>query len=241
MNRKLLVTIITVFSLNLLFAQTSPDGEIEIYTRETHLSSINYFSSSFELPSIINSDRFYLYGLSYNYDYDIANLGNISIGTEDEFRFTLKGTFRIGASIGKKTLQDSRGLYPSNNLKYYGITADFFSIAVCPQYTHILQDGYSFTIELGIGLLNIGGDALILEGGSLQKHAIGIIKVVPFVFKPAVFFDFGRSGVGIGGYINPLDIFNILISSDELYEGKRGISSGNSFYKRFELQIIFTF
>lgn len=240
MKRKLF-TIIIVFSFTIIYAQTSSDGEIELYSRESSKSSIGYYTSSFEMPAEFNGERFSFSGVAYSHNYDMANLGNISIGNDDEIRFKLEGTFRIGASIGDKNIDSTMNLYPTNNLKYYGISIDAFSLTVQSQYTHIFDDGYALNVEFGIGLINIGGDGYMLDGGNLLEHSVGIIKVIPLVFKPSVFFDFGRSGIGIGCYINPVDIFNILISSSNLYKGQRGVKTTSAFHKRFEFQIIFTF
>lgn len=229
-----------VFSL-LSFAQTSEKGEYEVYTREVYLSTTSYLSSSFELPLEISGQRLNQKGISYTYNYELANLGNIALSDVSEFRISLRSALRIGATISENIKHNSTQLYPKSTIKYYAGSLDVFSVFLTPQFTNIIGDGTAMTIEFGFNLVNIGGDVALLEGGTFSDHAVTVIKFIPLAFKPAVYFDFGRSGLGIGGYFNPTDILNLVLVPENLYSGKRGVKTFDSFYRRFEFQIIFTF
>jgi len=224
----------------IISAQTSSQGEYEVYTREVHLNSFAYFTSSFELPSQLSGLRLDQKGISYSHNYELTNIGNIVLSDVSEIRFSLRGVFRIGATISER-IDVPADIYPSSEIKYYSGSLDVFSIFITPQFTHIIGDGTAMTIEFGFGLVNIGGDAAFYEDDLIGEQSVYVIKIIPVAMKPGIFFVFGRSGLGIGGYLNPMDILNFIKASNDLYEGKNGIQTINSFYKRYEFQIVFTF
>lgn len=234
--------LLCVFYLsNLIYAQTPGYGNLEVYTREAYLSSIGYFSGSFQLPDNLNEERIDFNGMNFTHQYDLATLGNVNFNDRTELRFMLEGIFKVGAAIGDKNIHDSLQLYPSSNVKYYLLNIDFFTLSITPEFTYIFDDGYAVVAQLGIDLVNFGGSAAILDKGSIAKHTVGVVNIIPLAFRPGVFFDFGRAGVGLGAYINTVNILSYRINMADLYPDGRGFYSLDSFFKRVELQIIFTF
>ncbi len=231
---------VAVFS-GLNQAQTPAYGNLEIFTREAYLSSFGYFSGSFELPDFYNRDRINFSGINFTHQYDMANLGNVNIDDRTEIRFMLEGILKIGGAIGEKSVVHFEEFYPTNKLKYYLLNLDVFTMSVTPEFTYILDNGYAITVHLGIDLLNIGGSLAILDKGKMDKHTVGIANFIPLTFRPAVFFDFGRSGLGLGAHINTVNILNYRVSMYSLYPEERGFYSFDSFFRKFEFQIIFTF
>lgn len=225
----------------LSYSQTPSYGNLEIYTREVNLSSIGYFSGSFQLPDFLNRDRIDFNGLNYTYQYDVSNLGNVALTNNSELRVMLEGIFKVGAAIGEKSVHGTDDFYPSSNIKYYLANLDLFTLSVTPKYTVILDNGYAVCAYLGIDIINLGGSLAVLDQGVIDKHTVGVANIVPLTFRPAVFFDFGRSGVGIGAYINAVNILNYRVSMSHLYPDERGLYSFDSFFRKFEFQLIFTF
>ncbi|AFH48679.1 Hypothetical protein IALB_0967 [Ignavibacterium album JCM 16511] len=245
MERKFLILLLNIllFHNNFICAQTSEYGNLKIYTREAYLSSFGYYSGSHKLPTGIAPSRFDYHGIAYTKDYDISNIGNILINNYSEIRFTLDGIFRFGLAMGTAVLSSEGELpFPQNEIKYYEVNMDFFTISLNPEYTIILRDGYAITAHFGIDLINIGGTASIPDKGDLLKYSVGQFNLIPLAFRPAIYFDFGNSGLGIGAYINPSNILSFRYTSEDLYpDDKWGIKTFDNFFKRYEFQIIFTF
>lgn len=224
-------------------AQTSEYGNLKIYTREAYLSSFGYSSGSHKMPEGVTPSRLDYNGISYTTDYDISNIGNIPINNFSEIRFTLDGIFRLGIAMGSSLISSEEELlYPKTEVRYYRVDIDFFSLSLNPEYTIILKDGYAVTAHFGVDLVNIGGTVSILDKGNLLDHSIGQFNLVPLAFRPAVYFDFGNSGLGIGAYLNPTNILSFRYTSEKLYpDDKWGVKTFDNFFRRYEFQIIFTF
>lgn len=234
------LSLIIFFSV-LSRSQTSNEGNYEVYTREAYLSSFGYLTNTFQLPSILNEERMIQNGISFTHLYDITTLGAIAINTDSEFRVMLEGGFKVGAFMGKKNLTSTGGIYPKNEIKYYSANLDLFSLYVTPEFTFMFTDEYSVTLQFGLNLVNVGGTIAFLDGGNFEDHTVGVINIFPVGFRPSIFFDFGKTGLGIGGFINSVNILDFLISSKKLYSETRGLQSFDNTFRRSEFQIIFTF
>lgn len=234
--------LILFLSCNLLRGQTSEYGNLKIYTREAYLSSLGYYSGSHLLPAQLNPSRLDYSGIGYTNDYDILNIGNIVLNNFSEIRFTLDGIFRIGFGFAKINLDSLNEFFPEKQIQYYQLNLDLFTLSLNPEYTLIFKHGYAITTHFGIDLINVGGNISVLQNGNLLKHSVAQMNLVPLAFRPAIYFDFGNSGLGIGAYINPLNILSFRYSSKDLYpEDKIGIKTFDDFFRRYEFQIIFTF
>jgi hypothetical protein len=238
-----IITIFVFLLTTFLYAQTSEYGNLKIYSREPNLSSFGYYSGSHKLPNGITPSRIDYHGISYATDYDITNIGNILINNFSEIRFTLDGIFRSGLAMGSTSIgSDGELVFPQNEIKYYQINMDFFTLSINPEYTIILKDGYAITAHFGIDLVNIGGTVAILDKGKLENYSVGQFNLIPLAFRPAIYFDFGNSGLGIGAYINPSNILSFRYTSESLYpDDKWGVKTFDNFFRRYEFQIIFTF
>jgi len=179
--------------------------------------------------------------MTYSHIYDLARIGSVVPTSQLEINFMLKGIFKIGGGFGSSNTYDSLELYPNQEIKYYMLNVDFFTLSFQPEITYVFNDGYAATIYLGLDFLNIGGNGAILESGDIKKHTIGVINVVPLGFRPGAYFDFGRSALGISFYINSTNLFEYRILSKDLYLGMSGAQSAEAFVKRFEFQILYSF
>lgn len=221
--------------------QTSEYGNLEIYDRETSFSAFSYLSASFPLSNHLGSDRISINGISYSHIYDLAKISNIVPTSQLAINFLLKGIFKMGGGFGSIYNTDLLGLYPNQEIKYYMVTADFFTLSFQPEITYVFNDGYAATVFLGFDFINVGGSASILESGDIKKHTIGVINVVPLGFRPGAYFDFGRSALGISFFINSRNLLEYRILSKDIYPGLSGVQSSEAFVRRFEFQILYTF
>ena len=236
----LLIIIHSILSTT-TYSQTSEYGNLEVYSRETSFSSFGYFSGSFPLSTNVGSRRIDMRGVNYTHYYELAKIGSIVPTSQFEINFILKGAFKIGGAVGEKEIDDSIGTYPVSTIKYYMVNADFFTLSFQPEATYVFNDGYALTLFLGIDLINVGGSGAILEGGVFSKHTIASINLVPLCFRPGIYFDFGRSALGIAGQINTLNIFEYRILSNDLYSGINGAQTFDVFIRKFEFQLLYTF
>ncbi len=233
--------IISIFSGE-NFSQTSEYGNLKIYTRETSLSSIGYYSASHLLPK--DFGRLDYQGISYTSDYDISSIGYIVLNDNAEIRFTLDGLFKFGIAYGNKKLENDTELFPNKNLKYYLVDFDFFTLSLNPEFTFIFSDGYAATVHIGFDLVNLGGKVGVFETNmeDLPDYSFAVVNIIPLAFRPAAYFDFGRAGLGVGALINMINVLGFRYTSEKLYpDDKWGIKTFDDFFRRFEFQIIFTF
>lgn len=187
--------LLCLFNLStIVYAQIPGYGNLEVYTREAYLSSVGYFSGSFQLPEYLNEERIDFNGMNFTHQYDLANLGNINLNDRTELRFMLEGLIKIGAAIGERNIQDTLQLYPSSNVKYYLLNIDLFTLSITPEFTYIFDDGYAIVAQLGIDLVNVGGSAAILDKGSIDKHTVGVVNIIPLAFRPGIFLTSGGLG-----------------------------------------------
>lgn len=235
------ITLLIICSNYSLKSQTSEYGNLEIYSRETSFSVFSYLSGSFPLSSQIGGERISINGMSYSNVYDLAKVASVVPTSQLEINFMLKGIFKIGAGFGSHTTTSVNDSYPNQEIKYYLVNLDFFTMSFQPEITYVFNDGHAATLFFGFDLINVGGSAAILESGDLKKHTIGIINIVPFGFRPGSYFDFGRSALGISFYINAVNFFEYRILSKDLYSEQSGIQTTDAFVRRFEFQLLYTF
>ena len=240
--RSIIFFIAVLLNINLtLFSQTSEYGNLEIYSRETSFSAFGYFSSSFPVSDFAGGERIDFNGVNYTNYYDLARIAEYNASNQLEIRFLLKGAFKIGGAYGNLSINNSVELYPTENLKYYMINLDVFTLSFQPEITYVFKHGSALTFFLGIDLINVGGNAAILEEGEIAKHTVASLNIIPLCFRPGLLFDFGRSSVGIAAQINSNNILEYRILSKDLYPGKNGVNSFEAFMRKFEFQIIYTF
>jgi hypothetical protein len=224
-----------------VFPQVSETGNYEVYSREITSSSFGYFNTSFT-PGEIYSGKLSQKGVSFTHFYDIWNVGNFPIDTENEISLYLTGEFKLGAAVGTPyILQEFTGIR-DGVFKYYSASIDIFSLFFVPEYTLVMQNGNALRVKLGLHLLNFGGSFAFPENGVLKKHTLGTVNLIPLGFAPAVFFDFGRSGIGFTAYLNFTDVLSYNIAPYSIY-GKelRGVKSFESIISRYDFQISFMF
>lgn len=237
----ILLVVVFHFSNSSTYSQTSEYGNLEVYSRETVFSTFGYFSGSFPLSEYVGGERLDINGINYTNYYDLSRIGRFVPSNELEIRFSLKGAFKIGGGVGEKVINNSSGSYPSENLKYYMVNIDLFTLSFQPEITYVFKDGYALTFFMNFDLINLGGNVALLEDGVLSKHTVASVNIAPICYRPGLLFDLGRSAIGIAGQFNASNLFEYRILGKELYPGISGAKTFDTFIRKFEFQIIYTF
>lgn len=240
-RRIVLGIILVILDVTANNGQTSEIANYEVYTRESNVSSIGYFTASIELPGNFGVEQITQHGISYNHFYDITNFGSIPFDYDHQISFYLSGAFRIAGATGRPNLSQPLPASVNSNPKFYTVNIDIYSLYFVPEYTYVIKRGYAITAKLGINLINIGGTLSFPEKGKINDHLFGTINLLPLDLAPSFFFDFGRSGVGLLFHINPANFLSYNIAPRELFGDNRGITSYNTFVKRYDIELIFIF
>ena len=117
---------------------------------------------------------------------------------------------------------------------------DVFSLDIGTEYTYVIKNGYAFTAKLALTLVNVGGMFAIREKGTLKEDAFGSVNLIPLIIKPSIFADFGRSGLDISFYFNPINFLSYRYAAKDVFESKdMGILANDDKIKQFAFQIMF--
>jgi len=202
-------------------------------------------------PSIGNTIE--SHGVSFNHYYDITPIGTAPVHDYSQFGIYLTGAFKVGIAIADPALIPSPNSKDTLNLTYYAFMIDFYSLSIVPEYTFVFNNGYALTAKFGFNLVNLGGSVAFPKGGTLNENLIATANIIPLAFSPSLFIDFGRTGLGISFYFNPLNILAYNYVSNGTYTDKKGdqqyyfdqslkgFKAFSSAMKRYDLQIMFTF
>jgi hypothetical protein len=223
------------------YSQTSEAGNYELYSRELGNSSFGYFYSKVRLPVMYGALGLTQSGIAYTNFYDLGKVGSIPLDSDNEIGFYFNGEFKIGFAAGEKVIIPGFPVY-NNVVKFYSATFDAFSLYFTPEYTMVMSNGNAVIFKLGINLLNIGGTVALPENGVVKKHMLATVNFVPIGFAPTVFFDFGRSGLGLRAYFNLNDIVSYNFAPSAVYGREyKGIKAFDSVIRRMDFQIVFVF
>jgi hypothetical protein len=116
-----------------------------------------------------------------------------------------------------------------------------------------MANGYALTAKCGFNLVNVGMSFAFPKGGVLNQNLVGTANLIPLAFSPSLFIDFGRSGLGISFYINPLNILAYNYIPNATYgtnpnnqhyyfdQSLKGVKAFSSAMKRYDFELMFTF
>jgi hypothetical protein len=169
----------------------------------------------------------------------MGEIGSYVFAENNRVRFITEGSFRVGAAFGDNfKFASSTTVSPKS--KYYLFALDVFSFDIGTEYTFVINNGYAFTAKLMFTLVNAGGMFAMREKGILKEDAFGSTNLIPLIIKPSLFVDFGRSGLGISFYINPINFLSYRYSPKDLFDSKdMGILAADKRLKQFAFQISF--
>lgn len=219
------------------YSQTSVLDKYEYYTRETSSSAFGYYITSINLLKTDLKQN----GFRYTRNYLLFKIASFPINSNNQINIMMDGSFRIGATVGETSVTNPPENFP-NLLKYYTVSADLFSMSIVPDYTYVFKSGFAITAKFGFNFFNVGGSLSLLDKGKFEENAIIVIKVVPMAFNPTLYFDFGRSGLGVGFYLNPSNLFSYVIAPKNLYaDTDLGIQFWDHIVEEYEFQILFNF
>lgn len=232
----LFLVIVTFFSVDNIFSQTSEIGNYNVYTREFSTSSIGFLRTAINL----NGQENVQLGISYNRNYDITKIGLIPIDEySSQLGFFLQGSYRLGITTGENSSSSNIGQSSYN--KIYVGSIDFFSLFLATEFTYIIDRSYSVTAKLGLNLINVGGTLAFQDKRKFKETFMASINFLPIVVSPSIFFDFGRSGLGIQLFYNTFNILQYDIVAKKLTEVASGLKSMDAIIKKYDFQILFTF
>lgn len=234
---KIGIIALVIISVNNSLSQTSVLDKYEYYTRETGSTALGYYTTSINM---LNLDL-QQYGFRFTHNYLLFNIASFPLDSNNKIDITMDAAFRAGASIGEHEVSNPPENFP-NKLKYYTISGDFFSMSIVPEYTYVFESGFAISARFGVNFFNVGGTISMLDKGTFEENAIIVVKIVPMAFNPALYFDFGRSGLGVAFYLNPSNLLSYVIAPDNLYsEEYLGIQFWDHIVEEYEFQILFNF
>ena len=239
---KKFVFIALFFFCNSILPQTSSYGNYDVYSHETTMNSFGFINSMFLLPPSGGYLKINMKGIMFEHDYELGEIGKVVFSSDFRGRIVSEGAFRIGLGVQSPTHSSGYliNYNASESLKYYFATLDLFSYGVGMEFTYASSDGYGVTFKCVIDIFNIGGSAAILEKGVFKQHAFGTLDLVPLNIRPSIFFDFGKSGIGISAFINSFNLFEYTVWPEELFsDDYRGLKFSNASIRRFAFQILF--
>lgn len=187
-----------------LRAQTDPDGNYEVYSRETSQSAVGYLTATFTLTTSSGVYDVRPYGAWFVRTYTLATPGVLVFGTHNEIRFALDGAFRIGGGFGQATFSDpAPPPFEDVHERFYMATLDAFAMELAPQYTYVFDEGNAITLRVGVALLTLGATAVAPGSGVPKDGLLVYVPIIPMAFRVSALFDLGRSGLGVEIYSSP--------------------------------------
>jgi len=241
---RILFTVILIsFISKTIVAQTSSFGNYDVYNAKPNYNSLGYLETTINMPNYLGNIQIQQKGISYQKRYTIADIAKINLTDNFRFKFFMQGTFRVGFAVGSFTSDSLMKNFINNNktLKYYTGVMDFFTYGIVPEFTYVFTNGYAITGQLGIDLINIGATFSALDKGTLD-NAIVQANFIPIVFRPAVFFDFGKMGFGVSFYMNSKDLLDYFYGSRKNFKDDDiGLVTGSRIYQRYAVEMLFVF
>ena len=223
-------------------AQTSSFGNYEVYNAKPNYSSIGYLRTIINMPDYLGNIQIKQYGISYQKRYTISDIAKVNFSDNFRFKLFMQGTFRIGVTVGESNDSLITDYWPNKkSLKYYTALVDFFTYSIVPEFTIVLNNGYAITGQIGIDLINIGATASAMDQGNIDD-AIIQSNLIPIVFRPSIFVDFGKMGFGIGLYMNSSNILDYFYGPRQIFSDKDiGIVTNSHRYERYAVELLFVF
>ena len=135
---KVVIIALVILLFNNGYSQTGILDKYEYYTRETSTSALGYYNTSINL---LNTDL-KQDGFRFTNNYLLFKIASFPINSNNQINIMMDASFRIGASVGQAAVSNPPENFP-NILKYYTISADFFSMSIenreeFPEYLLVL-------------------------------------------------------------------------------------------------------
>jgi hypothetical protein len=222
---------------------TSSSGNLEVYSHKTVGNEFGLLRTTIVFPASGSvPDQFIRQqGILFTHTYNLGTFDPIVISMSDQVTFGFEGAFRMGVGIGSEDLGQLWGPFTKTGVKYYVAVLDPFSVDVGPSYTHMFRNGTGITAKCGITIIDIGATGAMMQNGTLKDNGILIANILPVQVSGSVFFDFGRSGLGVQYFINASNLISYVVAPGALYsEDNRGIVS-RGLIRKYSIQLLYTY
>jgi hypothetical protein len=105
----------------------------------------------------------------------------------------------------------------------------------------MFRNGTGVTGKVEITIINIGATGAMMQNGTLKENGILVANVLPVQISSSVFFDFGRSGLGLTFMFNSSNLLAYVTAPQALYSAdNRGVVS-TSLIKAYAWQILYVY
>ena len=222
---------------------TSAAGNLDIYTQKTGGSEFGLLRTTVVFPAHDQfADQFIRQqGILYTHTYGLGAFDPIVFGMNDQLQFGFEGIFRLGVSLGSADFGAPWGPFKTSTIKYYVGVFDPFALDVGASYTHMFRNGMGLTARGSITIVNVGADVAMMQKGTLKENGIVVANLLPVEMTGSVFFDFGRSGLGVQYYINASNLLSFVAAPADLYtDDNRGVVS-RGLIKKYGIQLMYVY
>jgi hypothetical protein len=236
-------TVLTLYGQVATGQFTSAAGNLEIYTTKTTSSQFGLLNTTLVFPAYndIPYQEYRQHGIVFTHTYNLGSFDPIVFDVSDQLVFDFEGAMRFGFGIGNATVPILQDPSTTHTIKYYVGVLDPFSLDVGPSYTHMFRNGTGVTGKVEITIINIGATGAMMQNGTLKENGILVANVLPVQISTSVFFDFGRSGLGVTFFFNSSNLIAYVAAPQALYSAdNRGVVS-TSLIKTYAWQILYVY
>jgi len=222
---------------------TSAAGNLDIYTQKTGGSEFGLLRTTVVFPAHDRlGDQFIRQqGVLYTHTYALGQFDPIVFGMNDQLMFGFEGNFRLGVALGSADFGAPWGPFKTSSIKYYVGVFDPFALDVGATYTHMFRNGMGLTARGGITIVNVGADGAMMQKGTIKEDGIIVANLLPIEMTGSLYFDFGRSGLGVQYYINASNLLSIVAAPEDLYSAdNRGVVS-KGLIKKYGIQLMYVY
>jgi len=246
MKRILLFAVGAILALNGPDAPaqiTSAAGNLDIYTPKTGGSDFGLLRTTIVFPAQQEFADLFMrqQGVVYTHTYGLGSFDPIVFGMNDQLQFGFEGIFRLGIALGSADFGAPWGPFKTSVIKYYVAVFDPFALDVGASYTHMFRNGMGLTARGSITIVNLGADGAMMQKGTLKENGIVVANLLPVEAAGSLYFDFGRSGLGVQYYINASNLLSFVAAPAELYSAdNRGVVS-RGLIKKYGIQLMYVY
>ncbi len=241
MNRKVWCCLALLILCALpLPGQTSAFGNYEPYEYKVSNSGIGYLREVLTFPDYLGGVEVNQKGFMYQHSTASPELLSINFDEDMRMRLAMRSSRRFGFSFGDGVARTAFDYFRKDTFKFYTVTLDFYTLGVAPEFTYAYGGSNAVTFQFGIDFLNIGFSAGMLDRGTIEKNFIAQVNLLTFAMRPALFFDFGRRGIGIAFMFNPYNFIEYdYASRDYFSKDDVGLKFASSRLRKYSVEILF--
>lgn len=206
---------------------------------------IGHMSTQETVPVRMGNPQLEHSGLALGWKYNVKEIEEFDIYRDIKSRLSIGGTTMFGftAGSGYMNLPEYGTLFPNEVLKnmpvrtYTGLV-DFFSMNINSQTYYQFPGKRAVEFNLGITLLNIGGSFTYFDApGSIMAGSFTYtLNFLPIYIEPSVKFKLKNVTLGLGLFINPVNILEFRWGPAGYYSfEEEGVISSSSSPKKFAL------